>query len=335
MLEYAAVASAGFLASLVSTPLVARIAREKGIVRPDVHKPGEPPVPTLGGIAVLAGITCSSTVACALFSEYRLQVLTLLATSLILAAIGLADDVLVLRGTTKTCLTVLAIAPILLAGYLHPAETGLWLYYRPPAPIVGRLRLTILYWLLLPLAVAGPANAMNMIDAFNGVMTSTALISLVALVASSIVLGNRLCLVLSAILIGPLLGFLPFNVYPSRIFAGDVGGLVAGGTLGAVAVLSKMEFVTMVALMPEILNAFYVVSSVRGFVEHRELGEKPTYMLPDYRLRPSASPRAPITLTRMLLLFGGEGGEVELIKAILAVQAVSALLAFATSLLML
>jgi len=334
MLRYLLVLIAGLSTSLATTPIVAKIAYKIGAVRPDVHKPGEPEIPTMGGIAITLGLAASSAASYILFAEYKHQIAILLATALVLAVIGAIDDIFVLRGIVKMALTVVAIAPILVAGYLYPAETGLWIRYRPPAPVVGRLRLTILYWLLLPLAIAGPANAVNMIDAFNGVMVSAALISLAALFSSSLVLGNELCLVLSTILIGPLLGFLPFNLYPSRVFAGDTGGLVVGGVLGAIAVLSKMEFVTMVALMPEILNAFYIVSSVKGLVEHRELKEKPTLMLSDYRLRASTNPRAPITLTRMLLLFGGEGGEGELITAILAVQAVSALLALVTSMLM-
>ncbi|RLE84337.1 MAG: hypothetical protein DRJ39_03330 [Thermoprotei archaeon] len=206
--------------------------------------------------------------------------------------------------------------------------------YRPIVPLVGSLRLTIIYWLLLPLAVAGPANAVNMIDILNGLMTSTSIVTVTALILSATYLGNKIALVLFSALLGALAGFLPYNKFPSKVFAGDSGGLLVGGTIGAIAILSKMEFITLIALMPEILNAFYIVSSIKGFIEHRNIKESPTFLLSNYKMRASEKPNAPITLTRIILLFGGDASERELIRAFVLIQLFSSILALITTLLL-
>ncbi len=334
MFKQVLVFSAGFAATYLLTPIVAKIANKKRILRPDIHKPGEPLIPTLGGLAIYAGLLSSLTLALFLCREYTIQIIIIMLTATILVAIGFIDDLVVLKGKVKMGLTVLAIIPTVIAGLLYPEETGLWIRYRPRVPLIGTLRLTIIYWLLLPLAIAGPANAINMIDILNGLMTITSAIAASSLFVSAILIGNKLGLILLAALIGSILGFLPYNKYPSRIFAGDCGGLLVGGVLGAVAVLSKMEFIALVALMPQILNAFYIVSSIKGFVEHRNIKDKPTLMLPDYRMRASKSPNAPITLTRLILLFGGDGYEKELIKTFTYIQMFSAFLAIISALLL-
>ena len=328
------VIAGGFLTTYLVTPLVARIMQEKGIVRPDVHKPGEPQIPTLGGLAIYAGLIVSTLLAFFIYQKYSIQLTVVVSTATILLITGVVDDLIILKGRMKTVLTVIAIIPTIVVGFLYPQETGLWIKYRPLVPLVGALRLTIIYWLLMPLAIAGPANAMNMFDIFNGLMTTAGIIASTALFLSAFFLGNDMALILLAILLGSLLGFLPYNKYPSKVFAGDCGGLLVGGVIGVTAVLSKMEFIALVALMPQILNAFYIVSSIKGFVEHRKIKNKPTIILPDYKMKASRDPNAPITLTRLILLFGGDANERELIKAFTYVQLFSAILAIISAFLL-
>jgi len=332
--EIAYVFSIGFFVTYLLTPIIANIAKKYGLTRPDVHKPGNPQIPTLGGLALYFGLLASLGVATLFFPDFILQITAVLSSATILAIVGLIDDIKILPGKIKTASTILAILPIAIIGFLYPKETGLWLGYRPIVPLVGSLRLTIIYWLLLPLAVAGPANAVNMIDILNGLMTSTSIVTVTALILSATYLGNKIALVLFSALLGALAGFLPYNKFPSRVFAGDSGGLLVGGTIGAIAILSKMEFITLIALMPEILNAFYIVSSIKGFIEHRNIKESPTFLLSNYKMRASEKPNAPITLTRIILLFGGDASEQELIRAFVLIQLFSSILALITTLLL-
>jgi UDP-N-acetylglucosamine--dolichyl-phosphate N-acetylglucosaminephosphotransferase len=65
-----------------------------------------------------------------------------------------------------------------------------------------------------------------------------------------------------------------------------------------------MEVVGIIALMPQIMNAFYGLSSIGRLYEHRELVARPISILNDGRLSASENPSAPITLTRLLLAEG-------------------------------
>src|SRR5947209_18063369 len=99
-----------------------------------------------------------------------------------------------------------------------------------------------------------------------------------------------------------LLGFLYYNRFPARAFARNVGQLSIVASVGALAILGKTEIASVVAIFPNIQNSFFLLSSIRRFTEHRESTSNPTKLLPDGRLAHPEDPRAPLTLTRTLLI---------------------------------
>lgn len=305
--------------------------KERGIVRPDAHKKGRPMVPHGGGMALMASMTVTSAISAWLYPFYSLQIALFWLTSAFAFAVGLVDDLVVLRGETKTALTVIAILPIALGAIFYPGTITLG---RPRAPFVGRMRLTIVYWLLLPLAIAGPANAVNMLDVMNGIMPGTMMVASLSIIASSYVLAEELGLILGFMLLGALVGYYPYNKYPAKIFNGDSGSLMVGAGIGAIAVLTRQEIVSLVALAPQVLNAFFVVSSIGGLKEHRELGARPIKVLSDEKLVANLDTSAPLSLTRLMLLLGGSSNEREIAKAYLLLQGVASAFSIITALLM-
>src|SRR5947209_19594348 len=107
-------------------------------------------------------------------------------------------------------------------------------------------------------------------------------------------------LFLYASLLFSLLGFLYYNRVPARAFAGNVGQLSIGASVGALAILGRTEIVSIVAIFPNIQNSFFFLSRIRRFMEHSELTSKPTKLLPEGRLVDSEDPRAPLSLVRTL-----------------------------------
>ncbi len=323
----AASAAASFACSYLLTPVVMRVARSRGFVGVDVHKPGRPEVPTLGGIAVALAIA----VGCLpLAPLYPVQVATFLLTTLIGAATGLVDDLRPLSGYPKMIITVVASAPLIAAGYLFPSDVRLG---RPLVPIMGRLRLTIVYWLLLPLAVAAPSNAVNMLEVFNGVMPITCGIAALSLAASSAIAGSQLGLALSLVLLASLLGYLPYNKYPARVFSGNVGSYAVGSAIGALAVLSGLEFELMIVLLPHVLNALLVILSVGGIKERRSIRVRPIVVRPGGILEANPDPQAPMTLTRAILAISGPLREPDIVKVMAALEAWSATLSLLSTVL--
>lgn len=95
-------------------------------------------------------------------------------------------------------------------------------------------------WGYIPLAallIVAFTNAVNITDGLDGLASGVLLITLFALwVISSSILDTPLSVFL-ALWIGSLIAFLYFNVYPARIFMGDVGALSFGATVAVVGLL--------------------------------------------------------------------------------------------------
>lgn len=307
----------------VLTPRVAEAMRALNHLRPDVHKPQRPMVPYSGGVAIYASCTPALLAIALLKPSLAVQALTLAAVASIAFAVGLVDDFKVLGGRTKTLLTLLTAVPLVAAYVAYPSSVQLG---HPRVPLLGSLRLTLIYWLLLPLVAAGPANVVNMLDVFNGVMPATTLAAAAALYASALLLEPGGAILLLP-LIGALMGYFPYNRWPARILNGDSGSLMVGAYLGAAAALLRLEFMAAVALIPHIMNGALVILSAGGFKEHRQMKERPVVVLEDFRLAASDSRTAPISLVRLLLAVDGPLRENQVAKRLIALCVVSSALA--------
>lgn len=326
--KWVAVVAISCLTGYFTTPLIAKKMRAINHVRPDVHKPGHPLVPYSGGVAILAATLPASLVALLLEPTLLPRALAIVATYITAFTIGIVDDLKVLGARVKTLLTVLTLIPVIAAHVAWPDQV---VFGRPLVPLLGRLRITVIYWLLLPLAIAGPANVINMLDVFNGVMPATTLSAAVALTIGACLKGGWDSALLLAPLVGALIGYLPYNRWPARILNGDSGSLLVGAYIGAAAVVLNLEFIALVALLPHIMNGALIIGSVGGLKEHREMRGRPIEVLQDYRLAPSTDQSAPVSLTRLILALDGPMPEQEVIKRLVLLGALSSALAAVTA----
>lgn len=326
-------AAAGYVAVRLSAPHIISFLEKKGVVRPDAHKPGNPMVAHSGGIIIFLGFTLSTVLFLLLITDIGLKVVFLAVyfSGLTCFLVGLYDDLKILRGVVKMALTVIGILPIIVFYMLFPGVIELG---RPLVPLIGRIRITIIYWLLLPFAIAGASNVVNMIDIYNGVVPGMTIVALVGLLGASIVFNSTLGLAFSIIFLGIMLAYFPYNYYPARVFNGDSGSLFIGALLGAVAVVGKMEFVVLTLLLPHLINGFMILVSFGGFKEHREIRKRPVVVQNNGLLKANEDPDAPWSLTRMVLLVGGPASEKELSLFYIASEVVPSALAIITALLM-
>ena len=318
---------AGFLTSYLITPVVINLMEKRGITREDVHKPGRPRVAYCGGIAIFISFTISLLMALLAHPELALELSIIWGVTALNFLIGIVDDIKILKGEVKTALTLIPVILVVIATFLWPKRIVLG---RPRAPFVGRLRLTIIYWLLLPLAIAGPANAVNMLDVMNGIMPLTTSIALMGIIVSSLILRSWLGVIASLAMLGALLGYYPYNKYPARILNGDSGSLMVGAFLGILAVMTRQEMIILVSLFPHLLNAFLVISSIKSLKEHREIEKRPIEIRENGILAANRDRDAPLSLTRLLLLIGGPSSEKDVVKAYGFMQSVSTMLAVIT-----
>ena len=297
-----------------------KIMKERGVTGIDVHKRDLPVVPEMGGIAIIVGLALSILGAILIQPEKLVFLASFLFTVLIAGAVGIVDDLKTLSARMKPFLLLFAGLPILLMGTYDPF---------PVFPLIGATRLTIIYPLFIPIAIAVCSNAVNMMDPFNGTMSGTCTIVTIALLASAVILGRSDGILLSLCLLGPLLAFFYFNRYPSNVFSGDVGSLTIGAALGAIAILGRLEVVVLVAFIPQIMNAFYGLSTIGRLYERREV-PRPISILEDGRLASNKDPKAPITLARVILA-KGPLYEFEAVRVFFILSAISGVLAILTA----
>ena len=107
-------------------------------------------------------------------------------------------------------------------------------------------------WLAVPVlffAVIGTVNGVNFTDGLDGLASSVTLI--VAVFFSVVSIGTKSGIEpITCAVVGGLMGFLLFNVYPAKIFMGDTGSLALGGFVAGAAYMMQMPlFILLVGLI--------------------------------------------------------------------------------------
>jgi UDP-N-acetylglucosamine--dolichyl-phosphate N-acetylglucosaminephosphotransferase len=309
-----------FLVTFVATPIVAKAMKQRGITGKDVHKLSKTEVPEMCGLAVIIGLVIGSVVYLVVWPGALREAAAFVGTILIAGAVGVVDDIHPLGARTKPLLTALACIPILVLGTYFPYVN---------IPLVGQVRFTIVYPLLIPVAIAVTSNSINMMDVMNGAMPGTVAIISFTMVGLLLWSGDATTATLAGGLLAAMLAYYYFNRFPSKVFGGDTGSLSIGAALGALAIFGRIEAVTVVALIPQIMNSFYGLASVRGLRERREILQRPTQLLDNGLLQASAEKGAPITLAR-LILAAGPLGEKEIVRGMMLLTCVSCILATIT-----
>lgn len=309
-----------FVTTFISTPIIAKIMRRRGITGKDVHKTSKTEIPEMCGLAILLGLTLGCLAYAAAVPSSRNEIIAFLTTVLIAGGIGFFDDLRPLGARVKPLLTALAALPII---FLHAYSPY------PTIPLLGTVTLTIVYPLLILIAIAITSNAVNMMDVMNGSMPGTASIIVATITVVLLISGKMQTAAISAGVLAALLAFFYYNRIPARVFSGDTGSLAVGAALGAIAILGRVETFMIIALIPQIMNAFYGLSSVGRLYERREIPQRPTRLLDDGTLEASVERHAPVTLAR-LILAAGPTTETEVVRSMMILTVVSSILAFLT-----
>jgi phospho-N-acetylmuramoyl-pentapeptide-transferase len=111
----------------------------------------------------------------------------------------------------------------------------------------------------------GASNAVNLTDGLDGLASSTAMISFITMGILLIHTNNPTLALISFSIAGACGGFLIFNKKPAQIFMGDVGSLMLGGALGALAVLGGLELWLIPIGIIFVLEALSVIIQVISF----------------------------------------------------------------------
>ena len=317
---------------LAFPPYLAYLTR-LGRLSEDVHKSPPAKVPEPAGPLLFMALLVGEGVVALGFGSLIPAALALGAG--VAFAVGLYDDLFVLGGKSKPLLLVLAgvafVSLVLAGAQLYSSVITF--------PILGDTAPHfIIYTILVVVAFPVVTNAFNMMDAFNGEVSWFTLLASLALTVGVALHqlftpGFSEARLASALpLVGVSAAFLLYNRYPSKSFDGDSGSLMFGAMFAGLTVVGGVEIAAMIAIVPAILNSFYTLSSVRGFVERRRMASRPTFVGDDGLLHASTARDAPNTLVRLILL-AGPSSEEGIVSSIVALTAVSCAFSVAISVL--
>jgi len=291
----------GLLFTYLIIPYIIKLMKSKGFSGIDIHKNKKPEIPESGGLSIVFGLIFTTILSLMFFPALFNELIVFILTILISGAIGYIDDRRKLRSRYKILLTIFTGVIIFIANFF-----GYINIQSPTIPILGETRLTRIYPLVVPLIVAILTNTSNMLEGYNGEGSGTSLIALVFLLICALIWNSAEALIFIVSGISVLIPFFIFNKYPAKIFPGDIGTLSMGALFACIALLGSLEVAVFSALLIHIFNSFFVVSSVKGFLESSEIqGQKSDIiLLKDDLIVASEEKRAALTLPRLILAKG-------------------------------
>ena len=272
---------------------IGQVVRKEG---PESHlsKAG---TPTMGGALILLALIIS-TLLWADPSNFMVWVVTAVTSAY--GVIGYVDDAAKIRknntgGLAGRWKLLLQFAVALGIGtYLWYGEGGLpadWIEIRNRVnvPFLAFERVPVelppwLYVIFAAICIVGFSNAVNLTDGLDGlaigpVMVNSGTFMVLAYLTGVTFFGQNLADYLripslpSAIelsvycgaLVGAGFGFLWYNTYPAQVFMGDVGSLALGGGIGALAVMTKNELLSLLLGGIFVVEAISVIGQVVSF----------------------------------------------------------------------
>lgn len=235
--------------------------REDG-VKSHLKKTG---TPTMGGVIILLSIVITSVF---YIKDYP-KILPILFVTLGFGLIGFLDDYLkvVMRRSDglypKQKMALQIVVTAIFAFYiLKFTDVSLAMLL----PFSGGKYLNI-GWLAVPvmfIAVIGTVNGVNFTDGLDGLASSVTV--LVATFFTVVAIGTKSGISPSTCaVVGALLGFLLFNVYPASVFMGDTGSLALGGFVASTAYMLQMPIFIIIVGLVYLVEVVSVIIQVTYF----------------------------------------------------------------------
>ena len=213
IIAFSIAAAGAFALSPLFCPLAARLGAMD--VPTDSRRMHKRPIPRIGGLAVFIGFLLSVSI----FDNN----VALLSGALVIVSIGIVDDIYRISAYQKLIFQMIAAAVAISFGARAPIADGFI-----------STAFSLAWLVVLP-------NAFNLIDGLDGLCARASLFAALALFAMS---GS----VAAVALAGAIVGFLPFNLRPAKIFLGDTGSLFVGFTLGVISlgsITTAKSFISM------------------------------------------------------------------------------------------
>lgn len=275
---------AAFLLALAVTPLAKVLGRRLGLVdRPGGRRRHQGVIPRLGGLALFAAFSLAVLGSLALPESLQpprqdpneaIRLAGLLLGCTFMFLFGLLDDRLNFKAGPQY-LAQLGVALlsipflIIIERVMNPFTNQVMVF-----PFGVTVALTI-FWIM------GMINTVNFLDGIDGLAAGVTGILCVVLTIHMLREGQLSVALLPLALLGAVLGFLPFNFSPARIFMGSTGSYFLGYAVAALSIMAGAKVATVVMVMSipimdvawQIFNRWRTGRSIgsadRGHLHHR------------------------------------------------------------------
>jgi UDP-GlcNAc:undecaprenyl-phosphate/decaprenyl-phosphate GlcNAc-1-phosphate transferase len=237
----------------VTTPIAGRVAWRIGAIdTPRERGLHTLPTPRLGGMAILVGVVAAGL----LFLPGDRETYAIIAGAVVIALVGLADDLLELSADVKLAGQVLA-AVIPIASGVRVEDFTL--------PFIGHVDLGTFSYPATLIGVVAVMNIVNFIDGVDGLAAGVCTIAAVTFAVIALSLDRSEAGILALVTAGAALGFLRHGFHPATVFLGDSGSNLLGYLLAVIAVQGALKTNAVIALVfPLVILAVPILDG--GFV---------------------------------------------------------------------
>lgn len=230
-----------FIITFLLTPLIKLLAERFEIFdNPNGRKIHNKPIPLLGGVGIFIGF-----IVCLIFFLYRdFKIYLIFVTSILVLLMGLLDDIKNLKVLWKVI--VEALVAILLISSGIKLEVGSLITHNTLLAFIIDGLITLIW-------IVGIINATNFIDGLDSLCINIVFWPVIGFLFLGFMEGNEVIAYISLSLIGSILGFFPYNIYPARIFMGDAGSTFLGFILSILSILNFQQLKNPLAISIPIL----------------------------------------------------------------------------------
>lgn len=230
--------------------------------------------PTMGGVIIALTLIL---ICLFLYFKFKVQniqiaknILILLFTTIGFGLVGFVDDFkkLVLKDTEglkplykMAGLSIIAVLYVVVITFILKLGTDIYIPF-------FKQNIVLPIWLYIPFAIVvmlATTNAVNLTDGIDGLSTTVTTIIITCLTVISIIWQKPEVTIFGSCLIGSCLGFLIFNLHPAKVFMGDTGSLLLGGTIAAICLYLKNPLILIIIALIPVLETASVICQVLYF----------------------------------------------------------------------
>lgn len=260
------VALSRFIIPILKSRKMGQMIKDIG---PRWHKSKEG-TPTMGGICFIFAMLIVSAVAIIIDSKGAIPFALAMGLGVMNGLIGFIDDYRKLVKKDNE-----GLLPWQKFG-LQLAAAGIYLFVMTvsgnlettlviPFTDISIENLGIIYYIIAVLIITGISNSANLTDGIDGLASSVTLVVAAFFALCAFRTENRAIELISAVLIGGMIGFLVYNFHPARVFMGDTGSLFLGGLVTGAAFAMGRPIIILICGFVYVFEAISVILQVGVF----------------------------------------------------------------------